>query len=122
MIGGENGLNASTIKTSFFDQLWTQLLPDGTLDNFQIVIDWASSRNKNSIATNPCYLRTPVAIIFAALNVYTFIPALYANYTPEYLNGTLTSSTFATFFEVKLDSNNSLAFKGFGREQIPDYW
>jgi hypothetical protein len=62
-----------------------------------------------------------VAIIFAALDVYTFIPALYANYTPEYPNGTLTGSTFANFFGVELGSNYSLAFKGFGREQIPDY-
>ena len=117
-----NGLDASTINMSFFDQFWTQRLPDGTFDNFQIVIEWASSRNKHSIATNPCYLRTPVATIFAALGAYTFIPALYANSTPEYPNGTLTGSTFATFFGMELDSNNNPVFKGFGKERIPDYW
>jgi hypothetical protein len=117
-----NGMDASTIDISAFSKFWTMRLADGTFDDYQIIVDWASYRKSYSIANNPCYFRAPVATIAAALGAYTFVLGLLANFTPEYPNGTLSGSTLASFFSVALDQNGNPIPKGLGKEQIPSNW
>jgi Peroxidase, family 2 len=117
-----NGMDASTIDMSAFNKLWTKRLADGTFDDYQIMIDWASYRKSYSIATNPCYFRAPFATVIATTGAYTFVPNIFANFTPENPDGTLTGSTLASFFSVALDQNGSPTPKGLGKEQIPSNW
>lgn len=118
-----NGMDASTTDMSAFKQLWAKRLADGTFDDYKIMIDWASSRKSDSVAHNPCYFRAPFATVVAGLGAYTFAPYVFANFTPEHPNGTLTGSTLASFFSVALDENSGNPTpKGLGKEQIPSNW
>ena len=115
-----NGLDASTIYTPAFQQLWTKRLADGTFGSSQIFLDWASYRKNYAIGTNPCYLRVPIATIFVSLGAYTFPAGIFANFTPAYpVSGTLAGSTLASFSSVAVDQQGNITPKGLGKEQIP---
>jgi hypothetical protein len=116
-----NGMDALTTDMSAFNKLWTKRLTDGTFDDYQIIVDWASYRKSHSIANNPCYFRAPFATVAASLGAYTFVPGLFANFTPEHPDGTLTGSTLASFFSVALENGIPIP-KGLGKEQIPNNW
>jgi hypothetical protein len=89
-------MDASTIGMSAFRQLWTKRLADGTFDNHQIIVDWASYRKSYSITNNPCYLRAPVATIAASLGAYIFVPRQFVNFSLEHHNDTLTGQRLQT--------------------------
>lgn len=116
-------MDASTIDMSAFNQFWAQRLADGTFDDYQIVVNWASHRKSYSIANNPCYFRAPFATVVASLGTCTFVPNVFANFTPEYPDGTLTGPVLASFFSVALDQNSANPTpKGLGNERIPNNW